>query len=187
MVPRWVAGEPGSRGPGSRGDFLGCLWVHFTILMPRSMPFLLLMGSIKSHRELRVYQAARAAASYVFRLTLKFPSDERFGATAQTRAASRSVSANIGEAWRKRRYPAAFRSKLNESEGEAGETQIWLDTAVDCGYITSDEHGRGIEMYESIIKQLVKMIGMAETFASINTPRPPKPPGSPAPRRRKTP
>ena len=143
------------------------------------------MASIRSHRELRVYQTARAAAAYVFRLTLKFPAEERFGATAQTRAASRSVSANIGEAWRKRRYPAAFKSKLNEAEGEAGETQIWLDMAVDCGYITEAEHCRGVAMYESIIGQLVKMIALAETFAAINTPRPPKPPGSPAPRRTK--
>ena len=128
--------------------------------------------SINSHRDLRVYQNARDAAAFIFKLSLRFPAHERYDATRQVRAASRSVCANIGEAWRKRRYAAAFRSKLNDSEGEAAETQIWLDLVFDCGYITKEEYDEGISRYESIIAQLVATIAQAKTFASI-TPKAP--------------
>lgn len=134
------------------------------------------MPKINSHRELRVYQNALAAASFVFLLTLKFPKHERYGAIAQILASSRSVCANIAEAWRKRRYPAAFRSKLNEVEGEAAETQVWLDIAADCGYITKDEKDKGIEMYEHVIAQVITMLNGADNFAAINPHRRPHAP-----------
>jgi len=81
------------------------------------------MGDIKSHRELRVWQDAMDAAMEIFNLTKSFPSDEKYSLVDQMRRSSRSVAANIAEAWRKRRYEAAFRSKLNDSESEACETQ----------------------------------------------------------------
>jgi four helix bundle protein len=80
------------------------------------------MEKIKSYRELRVYQAALEAAMIIFELTKRFPPEEKYSMTDQIRRSSRSVCANIGEAWRKRRYPAHFVSKLSDSEGEAEET-----------------------------------------------------------------
>ena len=79
-----------------------------------------------------VYQAAIDAAMRIFEITKRFPTEERFSMVDQIRKASRSVCANIGEAWRKRRYPAHFVSKLSDSEGEAEETRVWLDLAFRC-------------------------------------------------------
>lgn len=81
------------------------------------------MEHISSYKELRVYQKAMAAAMRIFELTKHFPIEERYSLTDQIRRASRSVCSNIGEAWRKRRYPAHFVSKLSDSEGEAEETR----------------------------------------------------------------
>jgi four helix bundle protein len=75
----------------------------------------------------------------VFELTKKFPADEKFSLTDQIRRSSRSVPANISEAWRKRRYPAAFVSKLSDSEGEAAETQTHIEVALRCNYLTPDD------------------------------------------------
>jgi four helix bundle protein len=126
------------------------------------------MHTLRTHRDLEVYQNARAAAAFVFRLTLRFPAEERYGLTTQSRNSSRSVSANIAEGWRKRRYPAAFRSKLNDAEGEAAETQGWLDVMLDCGYITEEEHTIGDEMYDKIIAQLVRTVANAKSFCAIH-------------------
>lgn len=98
------------------------------------------MESIHSHEQLRVYAAARGAAARIFRLSLLLPDDERFEGRNQIRRCSRSVLTNIAEAWRRRRYPAAFTSKLIDAEGEAAETQIWLDIFLDCGYISKKDH-----------------------------------------------
>ena len=78
--------------------------------------------------------------------------------TDQIRRSSRSVGANIGEAWRKRRYQAAFISKLNDSEGEAAETQVWLDISLRIGLISEEQWRKLNEKYEIIQGQLVKMI-----------------------------
>lgn len=90
---------------------------------------------IKSFRDLRVYQAAMDLAMEIFRITKSFPPEEKYSLTDQIRRSSRLVCANIGEAWRKRRYKAAFIAKLSDSEAEACETQIWLDFAVRCNYL----------------------------------------------------
>ncbi len=71
----------------------------------------------------------------VFELSKKFPKEERYSLTDQIRRSSRSVSGNIAEAWRKRRYPKSFVAKLSDSDGESAETQVWLDYALDCKYI----------------------------------------------------
>src|SRR5256885_8154499 len=97
------------------------------------------MERIKSHKELRVYQAAIDAAMRIFEITKRFPIEERYSMTDQMRRSSRSVCSNIGEAWRKRRYPAHFKSKLSDSEGESEETRVWLDLAFRCKYITEAE------------------------------------------------
>jgi len=112
---------------------------------------------ITHFRELNVYQNALKAAIDVFQLTKKFPSEERFSLTDQIRRSSRSVCANIAEAWRKRRYAAAFVSKLNDSEGEAAETQVHLEIASLSGYLTAAEFHRLDDVYDKILAQLVTM------------------------------
>jgi len=96
------------------------------------------------HTDLDVYQRAFAAAMEVFRLSKSFPRDEKFSLTDQGRRSSRSVAANIAEAWRKRRYSASFVSKLNDAEGEAAETQTWLQFAVVCEYADADRPERSM-------------------------------------------
>ncbi len=89
------------------------------------------MALVKHFKELRVYQHAFAAATRIYRLSKRWPAEERYSLTDQIRRSSRSVCANIAEAWRKRRYPAHFVSKLSDSDSEAAETQVWLDFALD--------------------------------------------------------
>ena len=98
------------------------------------------------------------AAMKVFEFTRRFPKEEMFMLSSQIVRSSRSVPTNIAEAWRKRRYPAAWISKLNDSEGEAAETQTHLDMAVRCRYITEAEHRELDSLYEEILSMLVNMI-----------------------------
>jgi len=113
---------------------------------------------IKSYKELRVYVEAMNLAMEIFEMTKKFPSEERYSLTDQIRRSSRSVCANIGEAWRKRRYKASFIAKLSDSETEASETQIWLDFSYRCGYITVSKEIELFERYEKLIAQFITMI-----------------------------
>ena len=91
--------------------------------------------AIKEHRELEIYKKAFDAAMEIFQLSKKFPVEERYSLTDQIRRSSRSVCANFAEAWRKRRYEAAFIAKLNGCEAESAETQTWLEFAVKCDYM----------------------------------------------------
>lgn len=116
------------------------------------------MGAIHSFRELRVYQAARAAAKRIFELSRRFPSEERYSLTSQVCRASRSVGANIAEAWRKRRYPASFVSKLSDADAEAPEVRAWLDAAVDCHYIDQAELKDLDDCYDRLGAQLRLMM-----------------------------
>ncbi|HXG84437.1 MAG TPA: four helix bundle protein [Pyrinomonadaceae bacterium] len=93
---------------------------------------------IVRHQELDVYKKAFETASRVFEISKRFPKEETYSMTDQIRRSSRSVCANLAEAWRKRRYEAAFVSKLNDCEGEAAETQTWLEFAVKCEYLDKD-------------------------------------------------
>jgi four helix bundle protein len=93
----------------------------------------------------------------IFEISKRFPRDETYSLTDQIRRSSRSVCSNQAEAFRKRRYPKSFISKLSDSESEAAETQTWLDFANNCKYITSDEHKELYANYENIISKLVKM------------------------------
>lgn len=116
------------------------------------------MGNIRSFKELRVWQNAMDGAMVIFARSKLFPSEEKFSLTDQIRRSSRSVAANLAEAWRKRRYPAAFVSKLSDSEAEAAETQTWVELARRCGYL-SDEEAKDLDSrYEQILGQLVVMI-----------------------------
>jgi four helix bundle protein len=88
-----------------------------------------------------------------------------YSLTDQIRRSSRSVSGNIGEAFRKRKYPKLFISKLTDSEGEAEETQIWLDYALECGYIESKTHAELFDKYDHIIAMLVNMSTKPENWS----------------------
>lgn len=119
---------------------------------------------ISDHRELTVYQNAFQAAWQVFQLTRTFPVEERYSLTDQIRRSSRSVGANITEAWRKRRYPSAFVSKLSDADAEAAETTHWLDTALQCGYLKSVAHQDLNAQYHRICAQLVTMMDAPEKW-----------------------
>jgi four helix bundle protein len=112
---------------------------------------------IVRHTDLEVYQRAFKAAMDLFQLSKSFPMEERFSPTDQIRRSSRSVATNISEGWRKRRYAAAFVSKLNDSEGEAAETQSWLQFAVECEYLKPSDTRDLYREYDEIIGQLVNM------------------------------
>ena len=123
------------------------------------------MGAkIRSHRELEVFQKAFDAAMAVHEMSRKFPPEERYSLTDQIRRASRSVCANLAEAWRKRRYQAAFVSKLNEVEGEAAETQVWIEFAVKTANAPRDDARKLYKTYEEIIRTLVGMINHPNTW-----------------------
>ena len=113
---------------------------------------------INHFRELNVYQAALSAAMSIFDLTKRFPVEERYAMTDQMRRSSRSVCANIAEAWRKRRYKAAFIAKLSDAESEAGETQVWIELAARCRYIGPDVQQRLDDAYDHIMAQIVRMM-----------------------------
>jgi four helix bundle protein len=115
-------------------------------------------ATIRSYRELDVYQMAMSGAMRIFELTKGFPAEERFSLVDQIRRSSRSVCANIAEAWRKRRYKAAFVSKLSDAETEAAETQVWLEFAFRCGYLDEQTFSEINRHYDQIIGKLVRMI-----------------------------
>lgn len=115
------------------------------------------MKQIRKHKDLKVFQLSFEAGLEIFELTNKFPKEERYSLTDQIRRSSRSVSANIAEAWRKRRYPKSFISKLSDSESEAGETQVWLDYALAFKYIDKQAHEKLYDKYEHIIAMLINM------------------------------
>ena len=112
---------------------------------------------IRTHKDLEVYQLAFKAAMQIFEISKRFPKEETYSLTDQIRRSSRSVCSNQAEAFRKRRYPKSFISKLTDSESEAAETQSWLDFALNCSYIIEKEHNELYETYENIIGKLVNM------------------------------
>lgn len=115
------------------------------------------MEIIKSHKELRVYQKAFDCAMKIFNQSRSFPKEEVYSLTDQIRRSSRSVCANIAEAFRRRKYPKSFSSKLNESEAEAAETQNWLDFCLQCSYIDDIFYDELYLAYNEIIGMLVNM------------------------------
>lgn len=119
---------------------------------------------IVHHIDLDVYHRAFAAAMKIFELTKTFPREERYSLTDQVRRSSRSVCSNLAEAWRKRRYEAAFLAKLSDCEAEAAETQAWLQFAVECDYLPRDTARELDREYDAIIGMLVKMISKSEDW-----------------------
>ena len=112
---------------------------------------------IRTHSELDVYKLAFDASMEIYETSKKFPVEEKYSLTDQIRRSSRSVCANTAEAFRKRKYPKSFVSKLSDSESEAAETQVWLDFCLRCKYIDEVKYNSLIEKYNNIIGKLVNM------------------------------
>lgn len=123
------------------------------------------VNGFRGHRDLKVFQLAYTLATHIFRLSKGFPQDERYSHTSQIRRSSRSVAANIAEGFRKRQYPNMFVSKLADSDAEATETQVWLDFARDCEYLSAADHREFVARYEEIGMMLHSMIEQPERFA----------------------
>jgi four helix bundle protein len=121
---------------------------------PRSLGF----------RDLRCYKLAFDLATEIYLMSRSFPLEERFSLTDQIRRSSRSVAANIAEGYRKRQYPRMFASKMADADGEATETQVWIDFAANCGYIAEEQQIRLLTAYEQIGKMLGVMIADPNRF-----------------------
>ncbi len=113
---------------------------------------------IRTHRDLEVYQTAFELAMLIFEESKSFPIGERYSLTDQIRRSSRSVCANIAEAWRKRRYEASFLSKLRDAEAEGAETQVWLEFSARCGYLSIERGQELLASYDSILGKIVTLI-----------------------------
>jgi four helix bundle protein len=123
---------------------------------------------IRTHRDLKVYWKAFEAAMKLFELSKRFPKEETYSLTDQVRRSSRSICGNLAEAWRKRRYQGAFISKLSDAEGEAAETQVWIEFAVKCGYLDRDCAVGLYQEYDGIIGTIVGMINHPSTWVIGN-------------------
>ena len=119
---------------------------------------------IRSHRELKVYPRAFEAAMQIYECSKHFPKEETYSLTDQIRRSSRSVCANLAEAWRKRRYKAAFVCKLSDAESEAAETQVWIEFAVKCDYSNRDDALALYQDYDEILRMIVTMINHADSW-----------------------
>ena len=127
------------------------------------------MPRIQSFRDLDVYQLGLQEAKRVFLITKEFPREERYSLTDQIRRSSRAVNALLAEAWARRRYMAAFVNKVNESLGEAMETQAWLDHALACEYIDAQQHAELDKAWQRVGAMLDRMIQKADTFCRSAT------------------
>ena len=126
---------------------------------------------ITHHWQLDVYRLSVEAAMRLFELSKKFPREEMYSLTDQGRRSSRSVSGHIAEGWRRRRYEAAFCDKLNGAEGEAAETQTWLEYSVRCGYMTAKDGRELHRTYDRILGKLVKMQNNPDVWLLPRLPR----------------
>jgi four helix bundle protein len=121
---------------------------------------------VDSFRDLEIYKLARALSVEIFHISQNFPKEEKYSLTDQIRRSSRSVGAQIAEAWAKRSYKKHFVSKLTDADGEQLETQHWIETAVDCKYIKDDQAHDLIDRYASIGRMLNSMMAKADKFCS---------------------
>ena len=120
--------------------------------------------AIHSFRDLEVYQMATTGAGMIYHFSINFPKEEKYSLTDQVRRSSRAVAAMIAEAWARRRYEAAFINKLNKAQGEATETQAWLDQALDCQYLRPEQHRELDLHFQQIGGKLNRMIEKSSTF-----------------------
>ena len=120
---------------------------------------------MQGHRGLRVYQLAYKLAMDIFQISKGLPREERYALTDQIRRSSRSVAANIVEGYRKRQYLNVLVSKLADADGEAGETQVWLDFARDCGYVSVEAHDELVAGFQEVGQMLGSMMSAPDKFA----------------------
>ena len=119
---------------------------------------------MQGYRDLKVYQLAYRLAMNIYQESKSFPNEERYSLTDQIRRSSRSVVTNIAEGFRKRRYPNMFISKMADSDSEVAETQVWLDFALDCGYLSKVKYNELMSGYQEVGKMLGSMIATPEKF-----------------------
>lgn len=118
----------------------------------------------RGYKDLKVYQLAYKLATEIYKISKSFPKEETYSLTDQIRRSSRSVCTNIGEGYRKRKYPRHFSSKMTDADGECSETQIWLDFEQDSSYINETIHNKLYRDYEEIGRMLCSMIDNPEKF-----------------------
>ena len=122
----------------------------------------------QGYKDLKVYQLAYKLAMEIFEITKLFPKEEIYSLTDQIRRSSRSVCVNIGEGYRKRKYPKHFSSKMTDADGECTETQIWLDFSKDCKYISQEISDRLYKEYVEVGRMLGSMANNPEKFLPKN-------------------
>jgi four helix bundle protein len=118
----------------------------------------------RGYRDLKVYALAYRLALDIQEITKQYPKEEKYSLADQIRRASRSVPANLAEAWKKRRYEKAFISKLIDCAGEAGETEVWLDFSRDFGYVGNEKYEQLLQKYEEVSRMLYGMMDKSERF-----------------------
>ncbi len=117
-------------------------------------------------RDLEVYKLSRQLSKEIFALSKKFPKEEMYSLTDQVRRSSRSIGAQIAEAWGKRKYEKHFVSKLTDADGEQLETQHWIETALDCSYISIEISNGLLKQYDSVGRMLNSMINKSSSFCN---------------------
>lgn len=115
------------------------------------------MEKLTDYKQLRVYQEAMEASMIIFEVSKRFPPEEKYSLVDQIRRSSRSVCANIAEAWSKRLYSAHFVSKITDAEAEAQETRVWIEFCERCGYLSDTEVHDLDDRYKKVTAQLIKM------------------------------
>lgn len=124
------------------------------------------MEHVNSYKDLEVYRLSRKLSLEIFNISKSFPKEEIFSLTDQVRRSSRSIGAQIAEAWAKRRYIKHFVSKLTDADGEQQETQYWIETAFDCEYLSKKQKNDWLENYTKVGRMLNSMINKADKFCS---------------------
>jgi four helix bundle protein len=124
------------------------------------------MPNYRGFRDLIVYQKSYGLSMEIFEISKTFPKEEKYSLVDQIRRSSRSVPANIAEAWVKRKYPKSFVSKLLDSLAEESETEVWIDMSKDCKYIDDQLHNSLFERYQQVAKMLSSMINSPDKFCN---------------------
>jgi len=119
---------------------------------------------ITDHEELEVYQIAFNSAMQIFQLSDVFPKWERYSLTDQFRKSSRSVCANIAEAFYRRKYPKNFSAHLSDAIAEAAETRVWINFAFSCNYLSKEHADNLLKEYSKIIGKLIVMNNQSEKW-----------------------
>lgn len=118
----------------------------------------------RGYRDLKVYQLSYQIALDIHNISKTFPKEEKYSLIDQIRRSSRSISANLAEAWKKRRYEKAFIAKVIDAAGEAGESEVWLDFSKDFGYLDASKYQQLMSEYDEVNRMLFGMIDKADKF-----------------------